>query len=419
MIQGETARDASGTRPERVRFFKFYRVGRVRDASGTRPQPAWSYNTPPPLFPDHQLSAPFDAPVGGAAASRSPTDPDEGQLGVRGVPPILTRASRLVWGGIGAQPTWETCLRSGRASAAVSPVAGEFPRGLCAFEQPTIPPSTGGSKRDDTVHGNVTLPRNGGRVTQSWIILMDLGRVPGPRPVGIGNRGRRRGCRCGANGESTSVTPWKQEENTKAVAPRSGLAGWCGSCEGRDAPFGASLDARPSQVGYRSLSVRRRFGRGCTPAAWAAWNAASTRLASRFAPSCASVVMLSPGCPAAAVAGSPFVRSGRPSGGSGCPCEGSGPCGLSGPPSGRSGPPRAVGPPLRAVGSPPDGRDSPPGGRPPPTGGRAALRAVGPAYGRSGPPYGHPSGAVDQSWIPKLFRPRKFPPTCPAGRSRK
>eukprot|EP00661_Eupelagonemidae_sp_cell13_P024421 gene24421-biopygen2910 len=39
MIQGETARDASGTRPERVRFFKFYCVGRVRDASGTRPQP--------------------------------------------------------------------------------------------------------------------------------------------------------------------------------------------------------------------------------------------------------------------------------------------------------------------------------------------------------------------------------------------
>eukprot|EP00661_Eupelagonemidae_sp_cell13_P000451 gene451-biopygen10635 len=30
---GGTAEDASGTRPGRVRFFKFYRVGRVRDAS--------------------------------------------------------------------------------------------------------------------------------------------------------------------------------------------------------------------------------------------------------------------------------------------------------------------------------------------------------------------------------------------------
>eukprot|EP00661_Eupelagonemidae_sp_cell13_P019496 gene19496-biopygen4020 len=32
-VQGETARGASGTRPGRARFFKFYRVGRVRDAS--------------------------------------------------------------------------------------------------------------------------------------------------------------------------------------------------------------------------------------------------------------------------------------------------------------------------------------------------------------------------------------------------
>eukprot|EP00661_Eupelagonemidae_sp_cell13_P012808 gene12808-biopygen4971 len=32
-IWGETARDASGTRQGRVRFFKFHRVGRVRDAS--------------------------------------------------------------------------------------------------------------------------------------------------------------------------------------------------------------------------------------------------------------------------------------------------------------------------------------------------------------------------------------------------
>eukprot|EP00661_Eupelagonemidae_sp_cell13_P003929 gene3930-biopygen23326 len=39
MDQGGTARGVSGTRPGRVRFFKFYRVGRVRDASGTRPQP--------------------------------------------------------------------------------------------------------------------------------------------------------------------------------------------------------------------------------------------------------------------------------------------------------------------------------------------------------------------------------------------
>eukprot|EP00661_Eupelagonemidae_sp_cell13_P022892 gene22892-biopygen20782 len=30
---GETARDASGTRPGPVRFFKFYLVGRIRDAS--------------------------------------------------------------------------------------------------------------------------------------------------------------------------------------------------------------------------------------------------------------------------------------------------------------------------------------------------------------------------------------------------
>eukprot|EP00661_Eupelagonemidae_sp_cell13_P024719 gene24719-biopygen14968 len=33
LLQGETARDASGTRPGRVRFFKFYRAGSVRDAS--------------------------------------------------------------------------------------------------------------------------------------------------------------------------------------------------------------------------------------------------------------------------------------------------------------------------------------------------------------------------------------------------
>eukprot|EP00661_Eupelagonemidae_sp_cell13_P009392 gene9392-biopygen10727 len=32
-LQRETAEDASGPRPGRVRFFKFYRVGRVRDAS--------------------------------------------------------------------------------------------------------------------------------------------------------------------------------------------------------------------------------------------------------------------------------------------------------------------------------------------------------------------------------------------------
>eukprot|EP00661_Eupelagonemidae_sp_cell13_P019927 gene19927-biopygen16084 len=38
-VQEETAEDASGTRPGRVRFFKCYRVGRVRDASGTHPQP--------------------------------------------------------------------------------------------------------------------------------------------------------------------------------------------------------------------------------------------------------------------------------------------------------------------------------------------------------------------------------------------
>eukprot|EP00661_Eupelagonemidae_sp_cell13_P022895 gene22895-biopygen17769 len=37
--QGETAEDAPGTRPGRIRFFKLYRVGRVRDASGTRPRP--------------------------------------------------------------------------------------------------------------------------------------------------------------------------------------------------------------------------------------------------------------------------------------------------------------------------------------------------------------------------------------------
>eukprot|EP00661_Eupelagonemidae_sp_cell13_P019276 gene19276-biopygen8452 len=36
---GETATPASGPRPVRVRFFKFYRVPRVRSASGPRPLP--------------------------------------------------------------------------------------------------------------------------------------------------------------------------------------------------------------------------------------------------------------------------------------------------------------------------------------------------------------------------------------------
>eukprot|EP00661_Eupelagonemidae_sp_cell13_P012482 gene12482-biopygen19956 len=37
--QGETATPASGPRPVRVRFFKFYRAPRVRSASGPRPLP--------------------------------------------------------------------------------------------------------------------------------------------------------------------------------------------------------------------------------------------------------------------------------------------------------------------------------------------------------------------------------------------
>eukprot|EP00661_Eupelagonemidae_sp_cell13_P003079 gene3080-biopygen14229 len=38
-VLGETATPASGPRPVRVRFFKFYRAPRVRSASGPRPLP--------------------------------------------------------------------------------------------------------------------------------------------------------------------------------------------------------------------------------------------------------------------------------------------------------------------------------------------------------------------------------------------